>query len=217
MPRRSLKTGRAGFNGANAALRSNHPDTASSSVLRNPNTAWNAPVSDGKHSGRIRCRRSIGGVGINSQPAQHMAKCWLIQVATRLGRTSLGDLDRASSRFRSVRRRDRFGGRRRRGSRSRRGQSGAWLASGGIVGRSGRDRLGHRGGGGRKRNFHAHRLHPSPLRRRLGVRPGEVGPWSVVLYVVVHILARGQGHAGVFRLTPCRGEQPAESQRRPDR
>jgi hypothetical protein len=69
----------------------------------------------------------------------------------------------------------------------------------------------------RRRRFDTHGPHPRPLSRRLGVGPGEVRPGREILNVVMHILARRQGHARVFHLAADRGQDPAHCQRRPER
>jgi hypothetical protein len=69
----------------------------------------------------------------------------------------------------------------------------------------------------RGRGLDAHRPHPCPLRGGLGVGPGEVRSGREVLNVIVHVLARGQGHARIFHLAADRGQDTARRQRRPER
>jgi hypothetical protein len=80
------------------------------------------------------------------------------------------------------------------------------------LGRVGESRR-HRCRPDRWRRLDAHLPHPRPLRRRLGVGPREVGARWEVLYVVVHVPARGQGHAGVFDLAAGRSQDPTRRQR----
>jgi hypothetical protein len=67
----------------------------------------------------------------------------------------------------------------------------------------------------RGRGLDPHRSHPSPLRCRLGIGPGEIRTGRQVLDVVVHVSARWQCHAGVFHLASDRGQDHAHGQRRP--
>jgi hypothetical protein len=69
----------------------------------------------------------------------------------------------------------------------------------------------------RRRRLDTHRPHPCPLRRRLGIGPGEVRSGREILNVIVHIPARWQGHAGIFHLAADRGQDPARRQRCPKR
>jgi hypothetical protein len=69
----------------------------------------------------------------------------------------------------------------------------------------------------RWRGLDAHGAHPRPLRRRLGVGPGEVRRAREILNVIVHIAARGQRHAGVFHLAADRRQDRARQQSRPKR
>jgi len=69
----------------------------------------------------------------------------------------------------------------------------------------------------RCRRLDAHRPHPCPLRGGLGVGPGEVRSGREVLNVIVHVLARRQGHARIFHLAADRGQDTAHRQRRPER
>jgi hypothetical protein len=65
----------------------------------------------------------------------------------------------------------------------------------------------------RRRRLDSHRPHPRSLGRRLSIGPGEVGTGWEVLNVIVHVPARGQGHASVFDLAAGRGQDPAHRQR----
>ncbi len=74
-----------------------------------------------------------------------------------------------------------------------------------------------RSNGHRRGHLEPHPFHPCPLRGRLRVGPREVGAGREVLDVIVHVLARGERHAGIFDLATGRREQPTDGQPGPQR